>query len=47
MLNKKNLLMAVSIALVVATAVITTSAIVKPGHIKQENKTINIVKPGH
>jgi len=47
MLNKKNLLMFFSVALVVTTAVVTASAIVKPGHIKQDNKTINIVKPGH
>lgn len=47
MLNKKNLLIFLSTTLVVATVVITASAIVKPGHIKQDNNSTSIVKPGH
>ncbi len=47
MLKKKHILIFFSVALVVTTTIITASAIVKPGHIKQDNKSINIVKPGH
>lgn len=47
MLNKKNILIFVGTALVVTTLVMTSSAIVKPGHIKDDNKSTTIVKPGH
>lgn len=47
MLNKKNLFMFIGSVLVVATVVVAASAIVKPGHIKQDNNSTSIVKPGH